>query len=125
MSPVFGKEVAWKQINILTAFGTLLGLDPKEVFDGGSSRTAEKALCSIEVAYFRLEIYQHTLRGPSVLPQINVFDLFPNDPVGHWVYVVTQNVTPKSIGLKKRRAATHKRVRNALTSKLVRLVEQF
>jgi hypothetical protein len=47
MSTVFGKEIAWKQIDILTTFGAGMDFDPKEVFHEGSRRTAEKALRSI------------------------------------------------------------------------------
>jgi hypothetical protein len=47
MSSVLGKEIAWKQINILTTFGAGLDFDPKEVFHGGGRRTTKKALRSI------------------------------------------------------------------------------
>jgi hypothetical protein len=44
MSTVFGKEIAWKQIDVLTTFGTCMDFDPKEVFYGGGCRAAKKAL---------------------------------------------------------------------------------
>jgi hypothetical protein len=47
VSAVFGKEIAWKQINFMATFGTGMDFDPKEVFHGGSHGTAEKALRSI------------------------------------------------------------------------------
>jgi hypothetical protein len=47
MSAIFGKKIARKQIDVLTAFGTGLDFNPKEVFDGGSRGAAEKALRSI------------------------------------------------------------------------------
>jgi hypothetical protein len=47
MSSVFSKEITWKQIDIVTAFGAGMRFNPKEVFHGGCHRTAEKALRSI------------------------------------------------------------------------------
>ncbi len=100
-----------------------MGFDPKEVFDVGSRRTAEKALRSIKVTYFCLQLCQDFFRCLFVFQEINVFDLFPNYPMSHWIYVVTNHVTPKSVSLKQRRTAAHKRVRNPLTGKIVRLIK--
>jgi hypothetical protein len=47
VSAVFGKEIAWKQVNIVTTLGADLGFDPQEILDGGCRRTTEKALRSI------------------------------------------------------------------------------
>jgi hypothetical protein len=47
VSTVFGNEIAWKQINVVTTFGAGKDFDPKVVFRGGRRRTAEKALRSI------------------------------------------------------------------------------
>jgi hypothetical protein len=77
------------------------------------------------VTYLGFEVCQDSLRCLSVLREINVFDLFPNDPLSHWIYVVTKHVTTKSISLKKRGTATHKRVRNPLSGKIVGLVEDL
>jgi hypothetical protein len=47
VSAIFGKEIARKQIDVLTTFGAGLDFDPEEVFHWGSRGAAEKALRSI------------------------------------------------------------------------------
>jgi hypothetical protein len=125
VSAVFGQEVSRKQIDVVAAFAADLGFDPKEVFHRGCRGTAKKALSSVQVTYFRLKLRGDSLGCLSVLDKVDVFDLFPNNPVRHRIDVVAKHVTPKSVRLKKRRATTHKRVRNPLTSQVVGLVKHF
>jgi hypothetical protein len=47
MPTVLGKEIAWKQIDIVTTFRAGMDFDPKEVFHRGGRRAAKKALRSI------------------------------------------------------------------------------
>jgi hypothetical protein len=47
MSLVLGKEIAWKQINVLTTFGAGLDFDPEKVFHRGGRGPTKKASRSI------------------------------------------------------------------------------
>ncbi|HOG46019.1 MAG TPA: hypothetical protein PLB78_05175, partial [Anaerolineae bacterium] len=91
MALVFGEQVAWEQVENLSAVGAAQSLDPYEVLDMGLVGAALYACRAIERSYQALEPGAKATGCFSVCLHIEMLYLLAHDPVGHGVDVVAKH----------------------------------
>ena len=89
---VIGNKIAGKQVYRKSTSIAVCCLDPKKVFDRNVTVTKERAVGSIGGADLLSQRLNQRTRGRAIGFQIQVFNLFANNPRSHWIDVKSLHV---------------------------------
>jgi hypothetical protein len=123
MTDVFGQEIPGEHIEPCPALVAGSCLDPEKIFRMGVGRTAERAAGPIEGADLRLQGIPQGRRRIGIFLQIKVLDLPVDDPPGHGIDVVSEDVATGPVGFQERGAAAHERIGDAASVEVVSLIK--
>jgi hypothetical protein len=112
VATVGGKEIAGEEVEVQTALGAGVDLDPQEILDVSLRALALRASRVIERSNLLREAPYQGLSGLPVRHEVQVLDLLADDPIGHRVDVVAYGIASQAIRFDKRRPAAHERVRH-------------
>ena len=120
---VLGQQVAGKKIELVPALVTGLLLDPEKIFYVGFAGAAFQTAGAVKRTGFVFERRHQSGGRLTVSRQIEMFDFPVDDPPGHGVDVIAQDVAAHPIGLNERGAAPHEGIGDGDTWKIVGGVE--
>jgi hypothetical protein len=110
VSHVLGHQGTRKKADGFLASLTGNGFDPEEIFDMGPGVPAFKTTGPIEVSDVLFQVPPQGVRLPTVGLEVDVLDLLLDDPVGHGIDIISDNIAPDAIGLNQRDPASHEGV---------------
>lgn len=107
---VVREEVTRKQVNRHLASGAVDHLNPEEILDRDVVITVMRAVRAIGSADLAVEGSEELVGRRAVGHEVQVLDLFADDPGRHGIDVESQDITADAVGLDQRRAPAHERV---------------
>ena len=125
MTTVLGKDIAWEEVEDMSATVAGKGLDPQEVLHMRLLRPAFEASSRVIGAHL---ILQRSSKGTCRLEigaEVEVLDLLAYYPVGHRIDVIADDVAADTVCLDEGRASAHERVDYSQAAKIVAAKESF
>lgn len=119
MAPVFGKNVAGKEIKNVFAFNAAVTFHPYKVFDVSTARTALQTRRPVEFADFSFEFYSESRSRLRIFSGVQMLYFLTHYPVSHGIYVIAHDVAADSICFSKWCPTSHKRIKYPKVLKVV------
>jgi hypothetical protein len=123
MPDVFSQEIPGEQIEPFMTLRAGSCLDPEKIFCMGVGRSAERAAGPIEGTDLRLQGVPQCRRRIGIFLQIEVLDLPVDDPPGHGIDVVSEDVATGPVGFQERGAAAHEGIGDAASVEVVSFIK--
>jgi len=112
MAFILSNKVAREEGKVFSAATARLFFHPEKIFHLRLRRTALKTPSSIEMADLVFEPISQLAGSLLIRHQVQMFDLLTNDPVGHRVNVVTNDIASNPVSFDKRSSPAHEGVSN-------------
>jgi hypothetical protein len=97
-------------------------LHPEEILNPSLFIATYRALCAVKSADAPFECFSQRFGRLGICVEVKMKDLLGDNPVGHWIDIITDYVAPYAIRLYQRRPATHKRIGDTLARQRIRSV---
>ena len=124
MPAILGEQVARKQVERRAARFAVEDLDPEEGFDGYVLVPVQRTASPIVAVDLGAKCDDEAVGGSPELRNVEVIDLFADDPGGHGIDVEAIDVAAHAVGLDQRCTAAHERVGNPQSGEVVRAEER-